>query len=224
MQDTGCLEPTDQPAQHKGYAMKLHYSPDACSMSDHIVLEWIGTPYTTEKMTKETLKSPAYLKLNPAGAVPVLEDNGWVLTQNVAILNYLADTFPDAKLGGDGTPKSRAEVNRWLAFLNADVHPAFHPLFGASSYLDDDALEQTQDHARSTLRELFGRADQQLQGRDWLTGSRSIADAYLFVVTRWAKAMNVDLSGYDNLAAFFERMSSDAAVGKVLADEGLGKS
>lgn len=204
--------------------MKLYYSPGACSMSDHIALQWIGKPYTTEKMTKETLKSPEYLKLNPAGAVPVLEDNGWVLTQNVAILNYLADTFPDAKLGGDGTPKSRAEVNRWLAFLNADVHPAFHPLFGASSYLDDAAADKTRDHARSKLRELFGRANQQLQGRDWLIGSRSIADPYLFVVTRWARAMKVDLSGYDNLAAFFKRMSNDADVGKVLADEGIGGS
>lgn len=204
--------------------MKLYYSPGACSMSDHIALQWIGKPYATEKMTKESLKSPEYLKLNPAGAVPVLEDNGWVLTQNVAILNYLADAFPEARLGGDGTPKSRAEVNRWLAFLNADVHPAFHPLFGASSYLDEAAADKTRDHARNKLRELFGRADRQLQGRDWLTGSRSIADPYLFVVTRWARAMKVDLSGYDNLAAFFERMSNDAAVGKVLADEGIGGS
>jgi glutathione S-transferase len=204
--------------------MKLYYSPGACSMSDHIALQWIGKPYTTEKMTKETLKSPEYLKLNPAGAVPVLEDNGWALTQNVAVLNYLADAFPEAKLGGDGTPKSRAEVNRWLAFLNADVHPAFHPLFGASNYLDETALKQTQDRGRDKLRELFGRLDQQLKGREWLTGSRSIADPYLFVVTRWAKAMKVDLSGYDHLAAFFERMSNDAAVEKVLADEGLAKA
>lgn len=201
--------------------MKLYYAPGACSMSDHIVLEWIGKPYTTQQMTKEGIKSPDYQKLNPAGAVPVLEHDGWVLTQNVAILNYLADAFPDAKLGGDGTPKGRAEVNRWLAFLNADVHPAFHPLFGATDYLDDAATEQTRDKARKTLRDLFGRVDKQLQNRDWLTGARSIADPYLFVVTRWAKAMGVDLSGYDHLAKFFERMSSDPSVTKVLGDEGL---
>lgn len=201
--------------------MKLYYTPGACSMSDHIALEWIGRPYTTEKMSKEGLKSPAYLKLNPAGAVPVFEDDGWVLTQNMAILNYLADAFPDAGLGGDGTPRSRAEVNRWLAFLNADVHPTFHPLFGSSSYLDEATAEQTKTHARTRLRELFGRADAQLEGRQWLTGQRSVADAYLFVVSRWARAMSVDLSGYTQLEAFMERMSSDPAVRKVLAEEGL---
>jgi glutathione S-transferase len=201
--------------------MKLYYSPGACSMSDHITLEWIGQPYTTQKMSKEALKSPEYLKLNPAGAVPVFEQGGWALTQNVAILNYLADSFPEAKLGGDGTPKGRAEVNRWLTFLNADVHPAFHPLFGSSGYLEDAAAEQTRQKARATLRTLFGRADGQLQDRDWLTGARSIADPYLFVTLRWAKAMNVDLSGYDNLARFAERMAADAGVRKVLADEGL---
>jgi glutathione S-transferase len=204
--------------------MKLYYSPGACSMSDHIALEWIGKPYIAEKMSRESMKSPEYLKLNPAGAVPVLEVDGWALTQNVAILNYLADTFPEAKLGGDGTPKGRAEVNRWLAFLNADVHPTFHPLFGTTSYLDDAAAEQTKAKARDKLREQFGRADKQLTGQDWLTGKRSVADAYLFVVLRWAKAMKVDLSGFDNLTRFFEHMSADASVGKVLAAEGLNAS
>jgi glutathione S-transferase len=201
--------------------MKLYYSPGACSMSDHIALEWIGKPYTAQKMGKEERKSAEYLKLNPAGAVPVLEEDGWALTQNVAILNYLADRFPEAALGGDGTPKGRAEVNRWLAFLNADVHPSFHPLFGSDSFLDDAALEQTQEKARGKLRELFGRADAQLQGREWLTGTRSIADPYLFVVLRWAKAMKIDLSGYDNLASFTARMSADEGVRKVLTAEGL---
>lgn len=201
--------------------MKLYYSPGACSMSDHIALEWIGKPYTTQKMTKEGLKSPDYLKLNPAGAVPVFENDGWVLTQNVAILNYLADSFPEARLGGDGTPKGRAEVNRWLSFLNADVHPTFHPLFGSTGYLDESAKQQTRDKALEKLHDLFGRADKQLQGREWLTGTRSIADPYLFVVLRWAKAMNVDLAGYDNLSKFSERMSADAGVRKVLAEEGL---
>jgi len=203
--------------------MKLYYMPGACSMADHIALQWIGQPYVAQKMTKEGIKSPEYLTLNPAGAVPVLEIDGWALTQNVAILNYLADIFPQAGLGGDGTPKGRAEVNRWLSLLNADVHPAFHPLFGSTDFLDEAAAELTKDKARAKLRELFGRADQQLQGRDWLAGTRSIADPYLFVVLRWAKATNVDLSGFDHLARFVERMLADADVQKVLADEGLGK-
>lgn len=202
--------------------MKLYYMPGACSLADHIALEWSGKPYETQRMSHDDIKSPEYLKLNPAGAVPVLDIDGWVLTQNAAILNYLADSCPAKALGGDGTPKSRAEVNRWLGFVNADVHPTFKVLFGSTAYLqDDDAIEKTKDRARKTLRGYFERANRQLDGRDWLTGARSIADPYLFVVTRWAKAMEVDLSGLDHLETWFKHMHADSAVQKVLKDEGL---
>lgn len=201
--------------------MKLYYTPGACSMSDHIALEWTGKPYTAQKMTKQDLKKPEYLKLNPSGAVPVFEQDGWVLTQNAAILNYLADSSPESRLGGDGTAQARAEVNRWLAFLNADVHPTFHPLFGSTAYLGEEAAAKTKDAARKKLRGYFERLDAQLKGHDWIAGSRSIADPYLFVVTRWAKAMDVDLSGLDNLAKFEQRMRADAGVQKVLKEEGV---
>jgi glutathione S-transferase len=202
--------------------MKLYYSPGACSLSDHIVLEWIGQPYEAVEVSREQRRTPEYLKINPAGAVPAFEQDGWVLTQNAAILNYLADSFPEARLGGDGTPRGRAEVNRWLALANADIHPSFHPLFGSTSYLDDPALiDLSKDAARTKLRGLFERVDAQLAGRDWITGSRSIADPYLFVVTRWAKAMEVDLSGLANLERFFNAMLADPGVRRALKQEGL---
>jgi glutathione S-transferase len=202
--------------------MKLHYSPGTCALADHIVLEWIGRPYEAVRHSREDRKSSAFLALNPAGAVPVLEEDGWVLTQNAAILNYLADRFPEAGLGGDGTARGRAEVNRWLAFVNSDMHPAFKPLFGATAYLGDEmTIEKSKDAARKSLRVLFERADAQLAGRDWIAGDRSIADPYLYVVTRWAKAQGIDLSGLGNLARFVERIEADAAVRKVLGEEGL---
>ncbi len=202
--------------------MKLYYSPGACSLADHIALEWIGQPYETAKLSREQRQTPEYLKINPAGAVPALQDGDWVLTQNAAILNYLADSFPEAKLGGDGTTKGRAEVTKWLAFANSDIHPAFHPLFGSTAYLEDAAvIEKTKAAARTKLRGLFERADAQLAGKDWITGSRSIADPYLYVVTRWAKGNAVDLSGLDNLERFFRHIEADAAVQTVLKDEGL---
>ena len=202
--------------------MKLYYTPGACSLSDHIVLEWIGQPYEAVRVSREERKSPAYLAINPAGAVPAFEQDGWVLTQNAAILNYLADRYPDSGLGGDGTPRSRAEVNRWLAFANADVHPAFHPLFGATSYLEDPALiESTKDAARKKLRGLFERADAQLAGHEWIAGDRSVADPYLFVTIRWALANGVDLSGLENLRRFFDAMLADPGVQRALQQEGL---
>jgi glutathione S-transferase len=202
--------------------MKLYYSTGACSLADHIVLEWIGAPYEAVRVSREERGEAWFRALNPAAAVPVFEQDGWVLTQNAAILNFLADRFPAANLGGDGTPEGRAEVNRWLAFVNADVHPAFKPLFGATAYLDDAAIiEKTKAHARESLRGLFERADAQLAGRDWIAGSRSIADPYLYVVARWAKGQRVDLAGLDNLARFVARMEGDPAVTRVLREEGL---
>jgi glutathione S-transferase len=202
--------------------MKLYTKPGACSLTDHIVLEWIGKPFEVKVLTGAEMKQPEYLAINPAGAVPALVDGDFKLTQNAAILNYLADLNPESHLGGDGTPKSRADINRWLSFLNADVHPAFHPLFGSTAFLEDAAaIEKTKDTARKKLRGLFERANQQLEGRDWLTGTRSIADPYLFVTLQWTKKLGVDLSGLDNLAAFDKRMAADAGVQRALRTEGL---
>lgn len=201
--------------------MKLYTSPGACSLADHIALQWTGAPFEAQVVTRDERKQPDFLALNPAGAVPVLQNGDWVLTQNAAILNYIADKFPAAKLGGDGTPESRAETNRWLAFLNSDVHPAFHPLFGSNAALGGEADAKSKELAKQKLRGLFQRADAQLAGKDWLTGSRSIADPYLFVVTQWAKKTGVDLSGLDNLAAFDARMASDAGVQAAQKAEGL---
>jgi len=203
--------------------MKLYTKPGACSLSDHIVLNWIGAPFDVAVMDATTLKSPGYLALNPNGNVPALEVDGWLLTQNAAILNYLADSFPASGLGGDGTPKGRAEINRWLAFVNADVHPTFHPMFGSTSYLGGEAMiEESKNNARRKLRGLFERVDAQLKGKDWLTGSRSIADPYLFVTLRWAKESKVGLSGLDNLERFFQHMCADAGGQKALKAERLG--
>ena len=202
--------------------MKLYTSPGACSLADHIALQWSGAPYEAQVVSRDDRKQPWFQTLNPAGAVPVLTEGDWALTQNAAILNYIADKFPAAKLGGDGSPESRAEVNSWLGFLNADVHPAFKPIFGSTSYLGDQAfIDKSHENARKQLRGLFERIDAQLAGKDWLTGSRSIADPYLFVVAQWAKKTGVDLSGLDNLATFDKRMAADPGVQAAMRDEGL---
>lgn len=202
--------------------MKLYTSPGACSLADHIALQWTGAPFEAQVVTREQRRQPDFLALNPGGAVPVLQNGDWVLTQNAAILNYIADKFPQAKLGGDGSPESRAEVNRWLAFVNSDLHPAFKPIFGSTSYLGDQAfIEKSQDNARKQLRGMFERIDAQLDGKDWLTGSRSIVDPYLFVVTQWAKKTGVDLSGLDNLARFDAHMAADPGVQAAQKAEGL---
>jgi glutathione S-transferase len=200
--------------------MKLYYFAGACSLADHIVLEWIGQPYETVRMTLATVKSSEYLALNPNGTVPLLVDGDFVLTQNVAILCYLADRNPAARLLGDGSLRGRAEVIQWLGFLNSDVHPAFKPIFAPSRFLPDPSLAGAiADTARGHVRTYLGRIDKQLAGRDWLTGERSAADPYLFVLLRWADRRNVGLDGLANLSRFADRMYTDPAVRKVIQTE-----
>lgn len=200
--------------------MKLYHMPGACSLADLIVLDWVGTPHQVIPMTLETMKSPAYLAINAGGNVPMLVDGDFALTENVAILGYLADLHPHARLLGDGSARGRAEVMRWLAFLNSDVHKAFKPLFTPSRFLNERAFdEELGANARAHVRHYLERLDAQLAGRDWLATERSIADPYLYVVLRWADGMQVDMRGLDQLARFSARMADDSGVRAALAFE-----
>jgi len=202
--------------------MKLYSKPGACSTADHIALQWTGQPYEVELLDKDTLKAPAFLAINPAGAVPAVVDGSFVLTQNAAIMGYIADSYPQAGLAGDGSPQQRAEANRWLAFVNSDVHPAFSPLFGPGKFIGDEGqYDAVRDAARKRLRGLFETANRQLADKPWLAGFRSYADPYFYITLRWAAAAKIDLSGLDHLAAFKTRMEADPGVQAVLQAEGL---
>lgn len=202
--------------------MKLYYFPGACSLAAHIVLEWIGAPYETIRMSLESVKSPDYLAINAGGTVPLLLHGDFSLTENVAILGYLADLHPDLQMLGDGTPRGRAEVMRWLGFLNSDVHKAFKPIFAPSRFIKDSAFAGAlADTARVHVRGYLQRLDAQLAERDWLTGARSIADPYLFVILRWALSTQVGLTGFENLARFLDRMdTNDGVCAALVAEEG----
>jgi glutathione S-transferase len=202
--------------------MKLYYFVGACSLADHIVLEWTGAPYEAVRMTRETVKSPEFLTLSPYGTVPVLADGDFVLTQNAAILTYLADLHPEAALMGDGTPRGRAEVMRWLGFLNSDLHTAFKPIFAPAHFTPDSAAAGAlADTARAHVRTDLNSVDRRIDDRRWLTGQRSIADPYLFVMLRWAARLKLGIEGFANLARFMGRMYDDDAVrAALLAEEG----
>lgn len=200
--------------------MKLYHMPGACSLADLIVLQWIGADHEPVRMSLDSIKSPDYLAINPGGTVPLLAHGDLSLTENVAILGYLADLYPEARLLGDGSPRARAEVMRWLGFLNSDVHKAFKPIFTPQRFLKDAAMAPVlADNARGHVREYLARLDGQLEGRDWLTGERSIADPYLFVLSRWSAAKKVDMQGLDNLTRFARMMDADAGVQAALDAE-----
>ncbi|RTZ48177.1 glutathione S-transferase family protein [Candidimonas sp. SYP-B2681] len=201
--------------------MKLYYLPGACPLASHIVLEWTATPYELQQVSRTELKEPAFLAMNPLGAVPVLIDGDLTLTQSAAILEYLAETHPDAKLLPE-TPRERAEVRRWLGFCNADLHRTFGMLFSVGYYTDNAEFQgQLVSKAAAKLVQMFDIADKQLEGKEWIAGARSIVDPYLYTLLRWAKAKKLDIASMKNLEAFFIRMEADPGVQAAVKAQGL---
>lgn len=201
--------------------MKLYYMPGACPLATHIVLEWIGQPYETQAVSRKELKQPEFLALNPVGSVPVLVDGDLVLTQSAAILEYLAEKHPEAALMPDSIPQ-RAETRRWLGFVNADLHKAFGLAFGKAGFSSDSTVQDAiAAGGIAKALELFGILDKHLEGRQWVTGTRSIVDPYLYTIIRWADVLKVDLSSLANIVAFRDRMNADAGVKAALQAEGL---
>ena len=200
--------------------MKLYYFPHACSLADHIVLEWVGVPYQTVRMDLAGTKAPEYLALNANGTVPLLIDGDFILDQNAAILCYVAELHPHAQLLGDGSARSRAEVMRWLSFLNSDLHPAFKPIFTpARFHPDPEVAEALGATARGNVRKYLMHLEARLEGREWLTDARSIADPYLFVMLRWTIRLRIGLDGFDRLSRFLERMNADPGVRAAILSE-----
>lgn len=199
---------------------KLYYMPGACSLAPHIVLEWIGAPYEAIRVQRGSAELKA---LNPAGAVPVLEDDGWILTQAGAILHYLAHKHPQAGLGGPGDPRGRAELDRWADFLTGDLHPAFFPVFTPQRYTtasDEASLAAVRAAGLDLTRKNLGLLEARLAGREYILGARSIVDAYAFPMIRWALGVVPEkLEPWPNIRALFERLSADPAVKAVLARE-----
>jgi glutathione S-transferase len=201
--------------------LKLYYLPGACPLASHIVLEWIGEPYEAEAVPRSELKQPAFLALNPVGSVPVLVDGDLVLTQSAAILEYLAEKYPQAGLMPEDLIR-RAETRRWLGFLNADLHRALGLIFGKARYSSDAACQdQLVASCTATALQLFAILDKQLEGREWVTGTRSIVDPYLYTVTSWAYRLAMDISAFKNLQAFYSRMEADPGVQAARKAEGL---
>ena len=204
----------------------LYYSPGACSLAAHIVLEWIGEAYEAVKVDLHHLPDD-YRRINPAGAVPALDYGGdQALTQCSAILTYLALKHPDQDLLDDRSPEHAAELMKWTAFFTGDLHPAFWPVFMPGRYTkapEPAALEQVKAAGLNLVRSKLSLLERQLDGQTWIVGNkRTIVDAYATPMLNWAAAMLPDgLADYPNLAAHRRRMRSDAAVRRVMQAEGL---
>jgi glutathione S-transferase len=200
--------------------MKLYYSPGACSMSPHIVLQEAGVPAQTVRADLKTHKladGGDYYAINAKGYVPVLElDDGQRLTEGPAIVQYIADLAPNSKLMPAAGTMERYRAQEWLNFISTEVHKGFSPLFNPAMPEEAKAL------ARQRLNERFKWINEQLEGKDYLMGATfTVADAYLFTVTNWAKPTKLDLSAFSHLSAYMGRVAARPAVQATLKAEGL---
>ncbi|MFD1802820.1 glutathione transferase GstA [Mixta tenebrionis] len=200
--------------------MKLFSKPGACSLSPHIILRECGFDFTqvnVDLATKKTERGEDYLQINPKGQVPALQlDDGTLLTEGVAIVQYLADQKPDRQLLAPTGSLTRYHTLEWLSYISTELHKGFIPLFRP------DTPENYKTQQREQLTAKFRYVDEALRDRQWLSGTRfSVADAYLFVVARWAKLVQLDLSAFQALAAWQARVAERPAVIAALKAEGL---
>lgn len=200
--------------------MKLYYSPGACSLAPHIVLEELGLPYETEKVdlkAKLTASGQDFLAVNPKGYVPaLLLENGELLTEGPAIMQYLADQAPAKQLAPANGSLERYRLQSWLTFIGTELHRNFSPFFNPA------ATDEWKRVALAALQRRFTYVNDQLAGRDYLLDSGySVADVYLFVVLGWGKYIQLDVSGWAHLQAWQARVGARPAVRATLQAEGL---
>jgi glutathione S-transferase len=202
--------------------MKLYYSPGACSLSPHIVLRETGLPFDLVMASTKTHKladGTDYYTINPKGYVPLLElDDGQRLSEGPAIVQYLADKAPAAGLAPAAGTMARYRLMEWLNFISSEVHKSYSPLFNAAMPEEGKAVY------RERLKGRYQYLDQQLEGKSFLMGDTfSVADAYLFTVTNWAKHVGIDIGGLANVQAYMARVGARPSVQAALKAEGLTK-
>jgi glutathione S-transferase len=201
--------------------MKLFYTPGTCSMASHIVARELNLELQLEKVdlaTKQTAAGADYTAINPKGYVPALQlDEGVLLTEGPAILQYLADRKPAANLAPANGTLARYQLQSLLGYINSELHKSYGPLFGGT------LSAEARDAQVQYLRKRYGFIENLLQKGPYLTGAQfTIADAYLFTVTTWAAYVKVDLSDMKNLGAFQQRVAARPAVQAVLEREKAG--
>ena len=200
--------------------MRLYYTPGTCSLSPHIVAREAGIALDLVKVdiaAHLTESGDRYTEVNPNGYVPALVlDDGYVLTEGPAIVQYLADLAPGSGLVPAAGTRGRYVVQQWLNFVSTELHKGFTPLW------HKETPAQTRAAAKAQLAKRFGYLDRELADRPFLLGgSFSVADAYAFTILGWAKFMAIDLARWPSLSAYVARIAERPKVREALIAEGL---
>lgn len=199
--------------------MKLYFSPGACSFSPHLALREAGLDVELVKVDLKTRTLVAdgsdFTRINPKGYVPVLElDNGAVLTEGPAIVQYIADLKPESGLAPKAGSFARYQLQEWLGFINSEVHKGFGPLFNPKT------PDETKTTAKQNLSKRFDYLASHLEKNDFLMGQQfTVADGYLFTVLGWTQWVGIEISQWPSLAAFQARVASRPSVNAARAAE-----
>lgn len=200
--------------------MNLYIIPGACSLAVNIALREAGVRFdirTVDGATKQTDHDENFLSINSKGYVPALRlDDGEVLTENVAILQFVADRYPAARLAPAPGSIARQRLAEWLSFINSEVHKGFSPLF------DSGAGHEVRRYAQGRLEKRLGWLQEQIGSRAYLVDDGfTVADAYLFTVLGWGSEVGIDIARWSNLARYHRNIGSRPAVQAALESEGL---
>lgn len=202
--------------------MKLYYMTGTCSLASAISLLEAGLKFELVKVDRKTRKAADgldYGEVNPKGYVPALTlDNGETLTENVAVLQYIADRNPAAKLAPPAGTMERYRLVEWLAFINSEIHKSFSPLFRAHV---NDAFKE---YSLTNLGARLDYAQRALGSKAYLMGEQfTVADAYLYVILGWGAHVNVDIGRWPQLKRLHERVGARPHTVAALKSEGLLK-
>ncbi|MES1947706.1 glutathione S-transferase [Salinisphaera sp. C84B14] len=200
--------------------MKLFYTPGTCSLAAHLVMRELNLEFTlvrVDNQTKRTEHDQSYLQINPKGYVAALMLNdGQVITESPAILQYLGDLAPAQGLVPPAGTMARTRMHEWLNFITAELHAGCVPLFKAEIGRDVKRLFEDRLLSRLTF------VDEHLENRPYLLGERfSVADAYLFTVLTWLPRFGIDIHEWRALSQFMQEMLARACVTQAVAAEGI---
>lgn len=202
--------------------LTLYFSPGACSMASHIGIEETGTAYTEKPtlLAKGEQKTEAYLKINPRGKVPALSVDGRIITENTAILTYLARQFPQAKLL-PADPVEEARCIATMAWFSNIVHPSYQRYMRPERFADGEAAQATvKETGRKSFWANCQEIDALIDGSDWVMGKQfTVVDGYALVFYGWGVRSEFPMKDLTAYTAWKERMLKRPAVRKILESE-----
>lgn len=203
--------------------LRLHYAPNTCALASHIALEEAGAEFETVRVDfrSDEQRKPEYLAINPKGRVPALVTDEGILTETPAILAFVAQRFPEARLAPIHEPFQFAKIQAFNSFLCSTVHVAHAHWMRGYRWADDpSAIAEMQRKVPQSVGACFDLIEREMTG-PWVMGETyTISDPYLFTLARWMEADGVDPARYPKVVDHRRRMGERPAVRRAVAAEG----